>query len=68
MKRDAFLRAVRRYCRKNGLPYDWQPGEGKGSHGTVYVGGRKTTVPDKDLPRFYIDDLLEQLGLGSDAV
>lgn len=68
MSRSKFLRELKRFCRKNDLVYDWQPDEGKGSHGTVYVSGRKATIPDRDLPRFFIDDLLEQLGLGRDAV
>ncbi|GJD65200.1 hypothetical protein MPEAHAMD_5387 [Methylobacterium frigidaeris] len=68
MERKQFLRALKRYCRKNGLRYDWNSDEGKGSHGTVYVGNRKSTVPDADLPRYYINDILSQLGVGPDAL
>ena len=44
MRRDAFLRDLNRYCRKNGLSYEWVAKRGKGGHGIVTVNGVSTTV------------------------
>lgn len=63
MNRAQFLRALRKHCRDNGRTFDWQSGEGKGSHGTVYVDGRRTIVKDGELPRVYVDAVLKQLGI-----
>ena len=68
MKREQFLRKLKEYARSNGMLYGWRPGEGKGSHGSVYVNGRKTIVKSGELPRIYIDAVLKQLGLGKDVI
>ena len=67
MNRDAFLRDLRRYCRKNGLTFEWAPARGKGGHGRVWVGERFTTVQSDLTPRL-IETILKQLGLPKDAV
>lgn len=67
MKRDAFLRSLRRYCRDNGLAFAFDPRAGKGGHGRVTVGDRFTTV-QTDLTPGRIESLLKQLGLPKDAV
>lgn len=67
MRRDAFLRDLKRYCRKNGLAYEWKPGRGKGGHGVVTVQGVWTTV-QTDLNEGRIERILKQLGLPKDAV
>ena len=63
MNRDQFLRALRQHCKRNTNHYDWRPGEGKVSHGTVYVNGRKTIVKSGELPKDYVNAVLKQLGL-----
>lgn len=70
MKRGQFLRRLKKYCRKNEIWYDWKPGkgQGKGSHGTVYVAERKSTVQDGDLENFYVYDILDYLKIPRDAV
>lgn len=68
MNRDQFLRALRKHCKRNASSYDWQPGEGKGSHGTVYVDGRKTIVKSGELPKDYVTTVLKQLGLDRDSL
>ena len=50
MNRDQFRRALKKYCREHNKSYDWRLGEGKGSHGTVYVDGVKTIVQSGELP------------------
>jgi len=67
MSRDAFLRDLRRYCRKNRLAFEWDPVHGKGGHGRVTVGERFTTVQG-DIGRGRREAILKQLGLPKDAV
>lgn len=67
VRRDAFLRDLSRYCRKNGLSYEWTARRGKGGHGIVTVDGVSTTV-QTDLKEGRIERLLKQLNLPKDAV
>ena len=39
-----FVRRARRYARRHGLSFSYDPALGKGSHGELRVGGRKTFV------------------------
>ena len=38
------MRRARRYARRNGLEWRFEPSEGKGSHGTFHLGTRRTGV------------------------
>jgi hypothetical protein len=67
VNRDSFLRDLRRYCRRNGLIFEWDPRRGKGGHGIVSVEGRFTTV-QTDLTPGRIEAILKQLGLPKDAL
>ncbi len=67
MNRAAFLRDLKRYCRKQGLSYAFDARTGKGGHGRVTVGDRFTTV-QTDLSEGRIESILKQLGLPKDAV
>lgn len=67
MRRDAFLRDVKRYCRSNGLAFGWDARKGKGGHGRLTVGERFTTV-QTELTEGRIQSILKQLGLPKDAV
>ena len=67
MNRDAFLRDLRRYCRKNDLALEWDARHGKGGHGRVKVAGKVTTIQTDLTPRL-IETILKQLGLPKDAV
>ncbi len=49
MNREQFLRRVRRYARRNGLEYRFEPRRGKGSHGKLTVGEYSAIVPDKEI-------------------
>ncbi|MCL4854988.1 MAG: hypothetical protein KJZ78_26810 [Bryobacteraceae bacterium] len=42
-----FLRKAKRFADRKGLAYRWVPARGVGSHGTVYIGSRKTVVKDR---------------------
>ena len=67
MKRDQFMRRLRRYCRKHGLTVSVDAARGKGSHVTLRVADRRTIVKDGELAPGYIRMLLRQLGLPKDA-
>ena len=42
-----FIAKVRRWARGRNVEVRFVAAEGAGSHGTLYVGGRKTTVKDR---------------------
>ena len=60
-----FIRAVRRLGRRRGIGVRFVTRRGKGSHGTLYFGDRKTVVKDrkKELSRGLLADMLRQLGI-----
>ena len=68
MNRDAFLRDLRRYGKKSGLAVSFNPGKGKGGHGTVQVGDKATIVKSGELSNVYVQLILKQLGLPKDAL
>ena len=68
MNRQQFLRKLKKHCKDNNKSYDWSSLKGKGSHGTVYVEGKKTVVQDGELSNDYIGAVLKQLGLEKSAI
>jgi mRNA interferase HicA len=68
VKREQLLSRLRRYCRKSGLVFDSSAKRGKGSHITVRVGDRTTTVKAGELSPGYVGLLLRQLDLPPDAL
>lgn len=67
MDREAFIRRLRRYCRRENLSFSWDPRTGKGGHGRVTVQGRFTTV-QTDLTPGRVETILKQLGLPKDVI
>ena len=63
MNGQQFVRRARRYARRHGLDCTFDPAQGKGSHGTLYVGGHKTTVSHGEVRRGLLADMLKQLGI-----
>ena len=59
-----FLRTVKRLGRSRGIAVRFDQRHGKGSHGTLYYGDRKTTVKDlrKEIGGLLLRDMLGQLG------
>jgi len=49
MNRGQLLRKLKKHWRNAGIRYDWNSGEGKGSHGTVYIGDLKTVIKNGEL-------------------
>lgn len=65
MKGSEFLRAAKRYADRKELSYEWAPAHGKGSHGTLHLGGRMTVVKDlkKELGRGLFRSMCRDLGI-----
>jgi len=60
-----FVRHVRKWARDKNLDVRFIASEGPGSHGTLYVGNRKTTVKDrkKDIGKGLLNKMLADLGI-----
>ena len=58
-----FIRRARRYARRNGLEWRFDPGRGKGSHGTFYLEGRRTTVQHGEIKVDTLFNMLRDLGI-----
>ncbi len=60
-----FIARVRRWARVRGVEVRFVASEGPGSHGTLYAGGRKTTVKDrrKEIGRGLLGKMLADLGI-----
>lgn len=60
-----FVRRVRRVGRRRGVDVDFVAERGKGSHGTLYFGDRRTTVRHRqaELKPGLLHAMLTQLGL-----
>lgn len=57
------MRRARRYAKKRGLAYRYDHGKGKGSHGQLYVGARRTTVKRSEVKNALPNTLLKELGI-----
>ena len=58
-----FVRRAKRYARRTGQSFRFDPGHGKGSHGRLWIGGRYTTVKRGELPKGTLTTMLGQLGI-----
>ena len=56
-----FLRRARRYARKHRLDFSFSPARGKGSHGEVWIGDNRTTVPHGEIPTGTLASMLRDL-------
>ena len=56
-----FIRRVKRYARKTGQECRFEPGRGKGSHGTPYVGSRRMVVKRGEISKGMLTAILKQL-------
>jgi mRNA interferase HicA len=65
MKGSELIRRARKFGRKAGVTVRFVEGRGKGSHGTLYFGDRKTIVKDrkKEITRDLFHDMCRQLGI-----
>lgn len=65
-----FIERVRRLGKSRGVEVHFVKHRGKGSHGTLYYGNRKTTVKDrrKEIGEGLLNAMLNQLGLTKNDV
>lgn len=63
MNRDDLLRKLRKYARKEGLPFDLQKDRGKGAHYRVRLGDKVTTIQSGELSPFHVRRICTQLGI-----
>ncbi len=65
MKGAEFIRKVQKLGKARDIAVVFDQHHGKGSHGTLYYGARKTTVKDRknEIGPGLLSAMLEQLGL-----
>ena len=70
MRGGEFVRKVYKMGRRRGIRVEWAPERGKGSHGLLYFGERRTTVRNlkDELDKGAFHGMLKQLGLSAKDV
>ena len=70
MKGTEFVRRVVKLAKARGVSCRFDPVRGKGSHGTLYFGGRRTVVRNlkDELKTGTLHGMLKQLGLTLDEL
>jgi mRNA interferase HicA len=65
MTGNEFLRRINRLGRERGIAVGFDQRHGKGSHGTLHFGSRKTTLKDlrKEIGTGLLHAMLSELGL-----
>ena len=58
-----FIRRAKRYARKTGQTFRFDPGHGKGSHGRIHLGNHLTTVPRKEIGTGLLAAMLKDLNI-----
>ncbi len=60
-----FIARVRKWARARSMPVHFDAAAGSGSHGTLHLGDRKTTVKDrkKEIGKGLLDKMLDDLGI-----
>ena len=58
-----FTRRARRYARRTGRSFYLRTRRGKGSHVTVYIGGRDTIVKYGEIRKGTLSKMLKDLGI-----
>ena len=70
MRGNEFIRRVQKYAKAHNLRCEWHPELGKGSHGVLILGDRRTVVrnPKDELKTGTLHAMLKQLGLARDEI
>lgn len=65
MRGNEFIRRVQKYAKSASLVCEWRPDRGKGSHGVLILGDRRTVVrnPKDELKTGTYYAMLKQIGL-----
>jgi mRNA interferase HicA len=62
------LRRLRRLAKRRGIRFDFDSTGGKGGHGVIWLGNRRTTLRSsrpKEIPEGTLRAMLSQLGVDS---
>lgn len=68
MRREALIRALRRYANKRSLPFEVLTKRGKGAHYRVRLGEKVTTVQSGELTPFHVERICKQLDIDPAAL
>ncbi|WP_033067517.1 type II toxin-antitoxin system HicA family toxin [Thalassospira australica] len=65
MNGNELMRKLRKYAKARGLDLGLVAHRGKGSHGTLYLGSRRTTLKDrkKEISPGLLNSMLKDLGI-----
>ena len=65
MKGNEFIKRLRKLAKQQGLPFEWRPDMGKGSHGVIFFGDQSTIVrnPKGELKTGTFHAMLKRLGI-----
>jgi mRNA interferase HicA len=65
MRGNEFIRKILKHAKATGVACEWRPDRGKGSHGVLILGDRRTVVrnPKDELKTGTYYAMLKQLGL-----
>lgn len=65
MRGNEFIRMIQKHAKRKGVAFEWRPDRGKGSHGLLIFGDRRTVVrnPKDELKTGTYHGMLKQLGL-----
>ena len=65
MRGNEFIRRIQKHAKAVGIACEWRPDRGKGSHGLLIPGNRRTVVrnPKDELKTGTYHAMLKQLGL-----
>ena len=61
-----FIKRAKRYSKRAGMAYRFDTRHGKGSHGMLYVGDRRTTVKQGELAAGTFRNMLQQLNIAKE--
>jgi mRNA interferase HicA len=70
MKGSEFLKRIRKLAKLRGIAFKWHPNLGKGSHGVLKLGDRRTVLrnPKDELKTGTLHATLKQLGLTAEDI
>lgn len=65
MNGNELMRKLRKYAKAHELDLGFEAHRGKGSHGTLYLGSRRTTLKDrkKEISPGLLNSMLKDLGV-----
>lgn len=63
MDRKKLIRRIRTLGRKRGIKVKWVAKRGKGGHGTIYYGNKKTILAKREFSNALVRKICTQLGI-----